>query len=332
MAKIKYRYNPETLSYDIVTTSVKDKLKQLGIMFVVSILMSVIYFAIFSRFFDTPKEHILTNNLSEIKINYQMVLHDLNEIDFLLSDIQKRDNNIYRTVLESDPIPNSIRYAGFGGVDRYSSLEGYQNSELMITAAKHTDRILKQLYVQSISYDELISKAFQKEQMTLSRPAILPISKNSITSTSRFGMRLNPVLKVWMMHYGLDFCAKMGTPIIATGDGTVIKAEFNNGGYGNVIVIDHDFGYNTLYAHMQKMIAPVGSKVKRGQIIGTVGSTGRSAGPHVHYEVHKNGRQVNPIHYIYTNMSQDEYIDFVEQSNDNEDFFEDWDDEIVISD
>ena len=324
MTKVKYRYNPETLSYDIIKVSVKEKLKQWGIVFAVSMVVAIIYFAIYSHLFDTPKERILSNNLKELKFHYHVLLQDLNEVDFLLSDIQKRDDNMYRTVLESEPIPNSIRQAGFGGVDRYEPLEGYLNSELMVNAAKHTDRILKQLYVQSISYDELISKAIRKEQMNASRPAILPIPKKNITSTSRFGMRLNPVLKVWMMHYGLDFCARMGTPIYATGDGTVIKAEYNNGGFGNVVVIDHDFGYNTLYAHMQTMIAPVGSKVKRGQIIGTVGSTGRSAGPHVHYEVHINGRPVDPIHYVSSNLSPDEYVSFVEQSHNREEVLEEW--------
>jgi len=324
MAKVKYRYNPETLSYDIITTSVKDKLKQLGIMFAASILIAVVYFAIFSYFYDTPKERILTNNLSDIKFNYQMLFQDLNDIDNLLSDIQKRDDNIYRTVLESEPIPISVRYAGFGGINRYEPLEGYLNSELMITAAKHTDRIIKQLYVQSLSYDELIEKTIQKEQMTASRPAILPISPKDLVNTSKFGMRFHPILKYWRPHTGMDFSAERGTPIYATGDGTIIKTEYSRSGYGNTIVIDHGFGYNTLYAHLHNIGVSVGNEVKRGQIIGTVGNTGLSTRPHLHYEVFVNGRRVNPIHYIYNNLSHEEYINFVEQSQNNEEIFEDW--------
>ena len=332
MAKVKYRYNPETLSYDVITISFKERLKHWGIMFAASIVVAVIYFAIYSHFYDTPKESILTTNLTEIKYNYQRLMQDLNDIDHTLSDIQKRDDNIYRIILECDPIPNSIRQAGFGGVNRYEPLEGYLYSNMMIDVAKHTDRILKQLYVQSISYDELIYKAIQKEQMTMSRPAILPISKRHLRNTGRYGMRLHPIHKRWQMHTGMDFSAARGTPVYATGDGKVIKAEFNRGGYGYHVVIDHGFGYRTLYAHLNTIGVLIDNEVKRGQQIGTVGSTGTSTSPHLHYEVHVNGRQVNPIFYYSDGMSQYEYIQLFEQSQTNEEIYEDWSDEYGDSD
>ena len=323
MSKIKYRYNPETLSFDRITTTIREKLTKWGIMFAVSIVISVIYFAIYSHIFDTPKERAWTNKLSDLKFNYQMLSQDLQNIDRTLSDIQKRDDDIYRTVLESDPIPASIRQAGFGGANRYQPLEGYLNSNLMIAATKHTDKILKQLYVQSLSYDELILKAINKEQMTLTRPAILPVPTKYIKSESSFGMRRNPVLGVYMMHTGMDFSANIGTDIYATGNGKVIKAERTSGGYGNMVLIDHGFGYQTLYGHMHTIGVLPGSEVKRGDLIGTVGNTGRSAGPHVHYEVIKNGRHVNPIEYFYNDLSPDDYVRLKEQSQEN-DIMEKW--------
>jgi len=323
MSKENYHYNPEKLSYDIITTSTWKKFLKWGIMFIVSVLISVIYFAIYSHFYDTPKERALTNKLSAIKFNYQILLQDLGHIDQLMSDIQKRDDDVYRTVLESDPIPASIRQAGFGGVNRYQPLEGYSNSNLMITVTKHTDKILKQLYVQSLSYDELIPKAINKEQMTLTRPAIQPISNKKLKAASSYGMRFHPKLGYWRPHTGMDFSADTGTDIYATGDGTVVKADYNTNGYGYMVQIDHGFGYQTLYAHMSKIGVLVGSEVKRGDVIGKVGNTGLSVGPHLHYEVHKNGRHVNPIEYFYNDLSPDEYIVLKEQSQEN-DIMEKW--------
>ena len=328
MAKIKYRYNPETLSFDRITFTLRQKLKQLGIMFVISIFISVGYFAIYSCFYDTPKERTMTNKLSDLRFSYQMLSQDLQHIDKILSDIQKRDDDIYRTVLESEPIPASIRQAGFGGVNRYEPLEGYKHSNMMIAVTKHTDKILMQLCVQSKSYDELIDKAIQKEQMTQSRPAIQPIANKDLRSQmSKFGMRMHPVHREWRMHTGMDFSAKSGTPIFATGDGTVVKSEYNHGGYGWMVVIDHGIiGYHTLYGHMLKKGMEVGAEVKRGQVIGFVGSTGTSTSPHVHYEVHKNGYRnyVNPIHYFYADFSDEEYSQMVEQAQNSDAIFEDW--------
>jgi len=323
MSKEDFSYNHDTLSYEPITTSIREKFFKWGRWLVASIAISVCYYVIYSFFYDTPKERSMTNQLAVLKFNYQMLSQDLHHIDRILSDIQKRDDDVYRTILESDPIPASIRQAGFGGVNRYETLEGYENSNLMITVNKHIDRILKQLFVQSTSYDELIAKAINKEQMTNSRPAILPIPTKYIKSESSFGMRRNPVLGVWMMHTGMDFSANTGTLIYATGDGTVVKAERNSGGYGNMIIIDHGFGYQTLYGHLHTIGVLPDSEVKRGDVIGTVGSTGRSAGPHLHYEVHKNGRHVNPINYFYNDLSPEEYVLMVEQSQKNE-IFDQW--------
>jgi len=322
---MKFRYNPEKLSYEMITTTAKERFIKWGIMFVASIVISVGYYLIYSHFYDTPKERAMINKLAAIKFNYQMLTQDLNHIDRILADIQKRDDNIYRTILESEPIPASIRQAGFGGINRYEPLEGYINSRLMIAATRQTDIISKRLCVQSISYDELIFKAKNKEQMAVSRPAIMPINSKKLKSPiSRFGMRFHPKLAHTRMHTGLDFAADTGTDVYATGDGTVIKADYNSNGYGNMIIVDHGFGYQTLYAHLQKVGVLVGTEVKRGQKIGTVGSTGLSVGPHLHYEVHKNGRHVNPIDYFYNDLTPEEYAQLVEQAQNNNEIYEKW--------
>ena len=321
MFKTKFRYNPETLSYDRITTTFKEVLVKASIMFAASIVIAICYFAVYSYFFDTPAKRSMLNTLSAARFDYQVLSQDLHHIERILADIQKRDDDVYRTILESEPIPASIRQAGFGGVNRYEALEGYEHSRLMIDVTRHVDKIIKQLVVQSMSYDELIFKTLNKEQMTASRPAIQPISTKHLTSVAGFGWRRShPVLGYARMHEGMDFSAKTGTPIHATGDGTVVKAERTSGGYGNVVVISHGFGYETLYAHMHTISALPGSEVKRGDIIGTVGSTGLSSGPHVHYEVHKNGRPVNPINYFYHDLSPDEYVRMDEQSQQNEIF------------
>ncbi len=323
MAKVKYRYNPETLSYDKVTTTSKEKAIKWGIMFVGSIVISIGYYMIYSQMYDMPKERVLTNELASIKFDYQVLSQELDHLDMVLSDIQKRDDNIYRTVLESEPIPISKRQAGFGGVNRYEALEGYDNSELMIAVAKHTDIIKSQLYVQSLSYDELIEKAKNIEQMAICRPAIQPISNKELKHrASGYGWRIHPIWGVRKFHEGLDFSADTGSDIYATGDGKVIKAEYS-GGYGKMVLVDHGFGYQTLYAHMSAIGVNVGDEVKRGDVIGAVGNTGDSTGPHLHYEVHKNGQHVNPIDFFYNELSPDEYVRMVEQSKNN-DIFEKW--------
>lgn len=325
MSKVKYRYNPVSLSYDKIITTTEEKLKKWGIMFVASMVIAVVYYAVYSYFYDTPKEHILTNQLSNIRFNYQMLSQELEYIDGVLSDIQIRDDNVYRTVLESDPIPASIRQAGFGGVNRYQPLEGYLNSDMMIAATRHTDNILKQLYVQTISYDELIDKAINKELIAACRPAIQPISNKDLTRLSSiFGWRTkHPTLGVSRPHNGIDLTAPTGTDIYATGDGTVVKAERTFGGYGNLVIIDHGFGLETRYGHMSKIGVLKGSKVTRGDVIGKVGNTGDSSGPHLHYEVRLNGRPVDPINYFYEDLSPDDYVRMREQSENN-DILETW--------
>lgn len=320
MAKVKYQYNPETLSYDKVSVSPKEKILKWGTLFVASILISGAYFFVYSRLYETPKERTLNHQLENIKLNYQILSQDLDHMDEVLSNMQQRDDNIYRVVLESEPIPLSVRQAGFGGVNRYKDLEGFSNSDIMIDATRRTDVILKQLCIQSKSYDELIEKAMNKEQMLLTRPAIMPISNKDLTRTaSGFGFRVHPILKTVRFHNGMDFTAPTGTDIYATGDGKVTDVGYS-GGFGNRVVIDHGFGYQTIYAHMHSFKAKVGDEVKRGQIIGTVGNTGLSTAPHLHYEVHKNGKVLNPINFYYEDLTPEEYAKITQLASEGKTF------------
>jgi len=328
MKKARYRLNQETLSFEKITTTTKEKLIKWGLMFAASLFISVSYYLIYSHFYDTPMERLMINRLSAIKFNYQMLSHDLDHINRTLSDIQKRDDDIYRTILESEPIPASVRQAGIGGVNRYEPLEGYLNSNLMIAVARHTDKIMRQLVVQSISYDELIFKAINKELIAACRPAIQPISNKDLTRRSSAfnpSARFHPILGFSRPHLGIDITAPTGTPIYATGDGTVIKVatNYSKSGFGKMVQIDHGFGYETIYAHMHTISVFPDSKVKRGDVIGTVGNTGLSSGAHLHYEVHLNGRPVDPINYFYEELSPDDYVRLKEQSQEN-DIMETW--------
>ena len=231
--------------------------------------------------------------LEVVKLQYELLNKKMNQVQTVLNDLQDRDDNIYRVIFEAEPIANSIRKAGFGGSDRYKDLEGYENSELMKQTTMTLDKITKQLYIQSKSYDDVIKMAKGKEQLMASIPAIMPINnKNLKHAPSGYGWRTHPVYKTQEFHPGMDFTAEQGTPIYATGDGVVERADATAQGYGNHVVLNHGYGYQTLYGHMSKLATTAGKKVKRGDLIGYVGSTGLSTGPHVHYEVIKNGEKV----------------------------------------
>ena len=212
----------------------------------------------------------------------------MEQISSVLEDIQERDDHIYRVIFEAEPISDNIRKAGFGGINRYRKLEGYENSELATETYRKLDQISKQLYIQSKSYDDVMDMARKKEEMLASIPAIQPVSNKKLKRiASGYGYRIDPHYKTTAFHAGMDFTASTGTPIYATGNGKVVRADNTSRGYGNHIRIDHGYGYVTLYAHMSKIKAHVGQKVKRGDIIGYVGNTGKSKGPHLHYEVRK---------------------------------------------
>lgn len=308
MSKIKYKYNTKTLSYEKHEPSIKDKIRKfLSYIATGTVFASVTVYIAFT-YFDSPKEKMQKREIEELKLQYELLNNRLGQVSSVLEDLQDRDDNIYRVIFEAEPIPESIRKAGFGGVDRYKELQGYDNSELLIQTAKKMDRIAKQLYIQSKSFDEVVSLVKNKEKMLASIPAIQPISNKDLKHVpSGYGWRTDPIYKTPEFHQGLDFTANTGTEIYATGDGVVVTANAALQGYGNHVVINHGYGYQTLYGHMSKIAVKAGQKVKRGELIGYVGSTGRSTGPHVHYEVIKNGAKINPINFFFSDLSPADY-------------------------
>jgi murein DD-endopeptidase MepM/ murein hydrolase activator NlpD len=241
----------------------------------------------------------------------------------VLADLQDRDNNIYRVIFEAEPIDDNIRKAGFGGSDRYTNMNGFDNTVMMQETAQKLDKLLKQIYIQSKSFDDVLKLAHNKEQMVNSIPAIMPLNiKNMIRQPGGFGWRTHPIYKTQEFHPGMDFPAAEGVPIYATGDGVVESSDANMQGYGNHVVINHGYSYQTLYGHMSKIIAKAGQKVKRGQLIGLVGSTGLSTAPHLHYEVIKNGQKVNPINFYYNDLTPEEYQQMLQLSQQSSQSFD----------
>jgi murein DD-endopeptidase MepM/ murein hydrolase activator NlpD len=317
MPKTKYKYNPHTLKYDIVQHSLRKKLLRVLPHFIVSILLSsLMYFVIFVYLIDSPKEKFLKKENSNLKAQYQILNNRMDLAQKVLTDLSKRDDNIYRSIFEAEPIPNTIREAGIGGINRYEEIEGYENSELVISTARKLDKILKKIEVQSKSYDEIIKMVAKKQQMLTSIPAIQPLSnKDLIHFASGFGFRMHPIYKTSKFHYGIDLTASVGTDIYVTGDGVVEKAAFSQRGYGNEIVVNHGFGYKTLYAHLNSISVREGQKVKRGEVIGKVGNTGLSSAPHLHYEVHYKNTPVDPINFFFEDITPEEYEKIVEISS-----------------
>ena len=308
MSKVKYRFNTKSLTYEKVKVTFRERMLRFLSYLATGIVFAAVTIALAYKLLDSPKEKQLKRENAALQLQYDLLNKKMDKIDYVLGDLQDRDDNIYRVIFEAEPIPNSIRKAGFGGSDRYSSLEGFDNTELMQETTERLDRITKQLYIQSKSFDEVVKMAKNKKQLLASIPAIMPLNNKDLKhQPSGYGWRTHPIYKTSEFHPGMDFTAEQGTPIYATGDGTVEVADASAQGYGNHVVINHGYGYQTLYGHMSKIATQPGKQVKRGELIGYVGSTGMSTGPHVHYEVIKNGEKVNPINFYYNDLTPEEY-------------------------
>ena len=315
MAKIRYKFNPESLGYDKVRTGVRKTIIKIFTFFTATVAVTLVYYFIYSQFFETPKERLLSREVNQMKSNYKTLTKNLQQIEDVLANIQQRDSNIYRTIFESEPIPQTVLRAGFGGINRYETLDGYSNSDLMIATSKRTDILLKQIQVQSKSLDAMLEKAEEKKDQLKNCPAIQPIENKDLMHTAAgFGMRMHPIYRTKRFHEGMDFAAPAGTPVMATGDGEVAETEIR-GAQGLKVVIDHGYGYKTVYAHLEKFNVKKGQKVVRGQVIGQVGNSGMSTAPHLHYEVHKNGKPVNPINYYFNELSPAGYARIRDLSN-----------------
>ena len=308
MSKIKYKFNKKSLTFDRVQTTFRKKLLYFfthlstGVVFAATVLVLAFYFV------DSPKEKAQKREIEQMKLQFRMLNDQLDRVTKVLADLQDRDDDIYRVIFESEPIPSSVREAGIGGVDRYESLKGFSNADLVMETRQKMDNILGKLYVQSKSFDEVFALAKNNERMLSCIPAIQPVSNKDLRRIgSYFGTRMDPFYKVRKFHEGIDFSAPVGTEIYATGNGTVEMAGREFGGYGNEIILDHGYNYKTLYAHLSRIFVKPGQKVLRGQIIGYVGNTGKSTSPHLHYEVRKNSVAVNPIYFFFNDLTPEQF-------------------------
>ena len=316
MAKVKYYYDSDTLSYRKIELRKRDKFKRMLGFFLSSILMGLLLMFITFQFIESPKEKAQKRELENMELSYGLLNKKMSQVEKVLEGIQHRDNEIYRLYFETNPIPEEQRKAGFGGVNRYKSLEGFENSDMIIDVSKNMDILSKQLYIQSKSLDEIINLAEDKEKLLAGIPAIQPIRKEDLSRmASGYGWRSDPFTKARKKHNGMDFTAPTGTPIYATGNGKIKRADNRASGFGEHIEIDHGYGYKTIYAHLSKYNVKRGQYVNRGDLIGFVGNTGRSVGPHLHYEVHKNGRPINPINFYYGNLTPEEFKEMLKTAS-----------------
>jgi murein DD-endopeptidase MepM/ murein hydrolase activator NlpD len=311
MKKVKYYFDPENLAYRKI-----KPLKRRSIGYILLFLLSSSLFGFLgfvallnTPYFETPKDRLLTREIENLRLQYSILNKKLNQIDEVAANIEERDNNLYRIYFNTAAIADKNDRSILEKSLRYRELEGFNNSDLVINTTKRIDKLSESLSNQSKSLDEIVKLAKAKNNLLSAMPAIQPIRNENLKQmVSGFGYRSDPFTKVRKFHEGMDFTAKTGTPIFATGDGIVERADNTKSGYGNHIVIRHGFGYQTLYGHLSKYKCKAGQRVKRGDIIGYVGSTGRSEAPHLHYEVHKNGEVVNPLNFYYGNISAAEYV------------------------
>ncbi|MDA8658151.1 M23 family metallopeptidase [Flavobacteriaceae bacterium] len=317
MSKVKYYYDQETLSYRPVKATSKNRISNIVLFVLASFFFGVTCLLILlnSDVINTPSEIVQKRTLKNYELQFDILNKKLTQLEAVVSNVEERDNNLYRVYFEASPIPEEQRRAGFGGVNRYKDLEGYDNSDLVINTAKRLDILTKQTVVQSRSLDEIERLAANKAALIEAIPTIQPVKNKDLTRiASGFGYRSDPFTKARKMHFGMDFTAKRGTPVYATGNGVVKRADSRSSGFGKHIRIDHGFGYISLYAHLSKYNVRRGQKVKRGDIIGYVGNTGRSAGPHLHYEIIKDNKKINPLNFYYGNLSPEEFEALLTQS------------------
>jgi murein DD-endopeptidase MepM/ murein hydrolase activator NlpD len=310
LAKFKYIFNPTTLNFEQISYTVRDYVWLVLKYLIVGLVIGGLGVILYASFFKDPETSRLQKELKYMQAQVKGMRQQMDTLDQYVNVLEKRDNEIYRTIFGAAPIERS-----YGGGDYYQELASYSTQEGIIETQKRLQYIQQQLVNQSKSYDELLLLSKKQDQFLAGLPAIQPVDNRDLKRmASGFGFRIHPIYRVARMHTGLDFTADIGTEIYATGDG-VVKAPNGGSGYGLHIVVDHGFGYQTLYAHMSRMAVRPGEKVKRGQIIGYVGNTGVSSGPHLHYEVIKNGQKVNPAYYFYNDLSPDQYAALLERAS-----------------
>ena len=315
MSKQQYIFNHKTQRFEKFNMSFSKRFIRVSLLVLMILGCAFAFAVLLFTFFKSPNERMQARELEFMKVQYEILNDKLDNMEVLVADMEQRDNDLYRMIFDAEPIPSSVRRSGFSNIDRYASLYGYINSEQVVNASKKLDIIASQLYNQSVSYDEIFELARDKANMLACIPAILPLKESEIKYiSSYFGSRPDPIYMVTKFHSGMDFSAQLGTEAYATGDGVVLEVEQNQWGYGNLVVIDHGYGYKTRYAHLQKILVRKGQKVKRGQRVGLIGDSGKTTGVHLHYEVLKNDVAIDPIHFFSSDLSPEEYEKIIERS------------------
>jgi len=308
MKKVKYFYNTHTLRYEKLVTPLRVKLLRILGFLAAAIVTALIIVAFAFRFLDSPKEKLLRLQYERSQQDLRLIAGRVREMDAKLRQLEKRDNEVYRTIFEATPIPDSARQKQIEKEKEVRLVSAMDDNELSASIFSSLNLINARISVQEKSYRDIENMVLNKEKLLASTPAIQPVANADLKRVaSGFGNRIDPVYKTIKFHAGLDFTAPQGTPIYATAEGRVSLSGNSGNGYGNHVVIDHGFGYETLYGHMVRVKARLGQMVKRGEIIGWVGSTGKSTGPHLHYEVHKGGRPIDPIYFFYNDLSPEQY-------------------------
>jgi murein DD-endopeptidase MepM/ murein hydrolase activator NlpD len=315
MKKIKYYYNTHTLRYEKLITPLRVKLLRIFAFIATALVTSAIisYFAF--QFVGSPGEKLLKAENERLKYRYQDLNKELDEMETQMKELEKRDNEVYRSIFEANPIPDSARANAMERKREIAKVEGMRDNELIRSIYTSIQNLSSRINSQKRSYQELAVLVNNKEKLLAATPAIQPVSNKDLNRiASGFGYRIDPIYKTPKMHAGLDFSAPQGTPIYATADGVVKVATSSDAGYGNHVVINHGYGYETLYGHMVRIKARSGQKVQRGEIIGYVGSTGKSTGPHCHYEVHKNGHRLDPVYFFYNDLGPQQFDELLKRA------------------
>lgn len=312
MRKVYYIYNPKTRTYDRIYPTMRQRVLSYLRRLFVGMGLGAGSFLLLLWVFGSPSEKDLRVENSRLLSQYQILSSRLDEVQSVMLRLQQRDDNLYRVMMQADPVPEELRSASYRRTNRYEELQDLASADLVINTTQQMDRLSREIYIQSKSFDEVVELCKKHDDMLASIPAIQPVSNKNLKQTaSGYGTRIDPIYKTVKFHAGMDFSANVGTPVYATGNGKVVKAGWE-GLYGNCIDIDHGFGYVTKYAHLSKIKVRAGQQVMRGEIIGEVGSTGKSTGPHLHYEVHVKGQIVNPVNYYFMDLSADDYDKMVE--------------------
>lgn len=308
MKKIKYYYNTNTLRYEKLVVPLRVKLLRILGFLAAAMVTALIIVFLGWQLLDSPKEVVMRRQNERIREDYVLLNNKIKAMEEQMAELEKRDNHVYREIFEANPLPDSARAKSLEKQKEIKLTEGMEDNELAYSIAATIDNLMNRMNFQKKSYSDIEGMIKDKEKLLAATPAIQPISNKDLSRmASGFGYRIDPVYKTVKMHAGLDFAAPQGTPIYATADGVVKLAGNTGNGYGNYVVINHGYGYETLYGHQYRIKAKAGQRVKRGELIGWVGSTGKSTGPHVHYEVHKNGRHIDPIYFFYNDLTPEQF-------------------------